>query len=210
MVRFNTCPQKTALLVIDMINGFLKQGGPLEMRRGRRIVPKLNKLISSCRKKDILIIFIVHSHRKNGSDLGLFKDFIPPMTESILNEGTSDIKIYDEIDYLENDIVVAKRAFSAFYDTDLDLILRANGIDTVIISGVATHSCCEATARDARHRNYKVIFLSNGTATYDFLPDMGWGVISGDDVQRVVLTIMAHRNAEVLSVEDVMKRISKS
>jgi ureidoacrylate peracid hydrolase len=127
---------------------------------------------------------------------------------TILVEETSDVEINDEIDRKENDVVVIKRSFSGFFGTDLDLILKINEVDTLIISGVATHSCCEATARDARHRNYKVIFLSDGTATYDYLPDEGWGLISGDDIQRYVLTIMALRNAEVICVEEVLTRLS--
>lgn len=209
MVKFNICPEKTALLIIDMMNAFLKPGGPLEVKRGRNLITGLNKLISMCRQKRILSIFIVHAHREDGSDMGLFKEFIPEMTTSPLIEGTPDVEIYDEIDQQKGDIIIVKRAFSAFFGTDLDLILRIKGIDTLIISGITTHSCCEATARDARHRNYKVIFLSDGTATFDYLPDKGWGIISGDDVQRVVLTIMALRNAEVSSIEEVIVRLSK-
>lgn len=210
MVKFEIHPNRTALLVVDMMNAFVKQGAPFEMPRGRELVPGLNKLISACREKGIMIIFIIQAHRANRSDLGLYTEFVPEMTKkTILIEGTSDVEIYNELDYQKDDVVIVKRAFSAFYNTDLDHVLRTNGIDTVIISGVATHSCCEATARDARHRNYKVIFLSDGTASYDRLPDMGWGEISGDDIQRFVLTIMAQRNAEVSSIEDVLGRIAK-
>jgi len=210
MATFRLEPSKTALLVIDMINAFLKPEAPLEIPRGRDLVPKLNRLISLCRGKGILIAFIVHAFRANGCDLGLYPEFIPKMaTRSILIEGTTDVEIYDQMDWQISDVRVVKRTFSAFVGTDLDLILRINGIDTLMISGVATHSCCEATARDARHRNYKVLFLSDGTATYDH-PDTGWGAISSEDIQRFVLTIMAHRDAEVLSVEDVLKRIRES
>lgn len=98
-------------------------------------------------------------------------DIYPKKTALLI----SDVEIYDEIERQEDDIVVVKRVFSAFFGTDLDLILRISEIDTMIIAGLAAHSSCEATARDARHRNYRVIFLSDGTATYDHFRDMGWG-----------------------------------
>ncbi len=125
-------------------------------------------------------------------------------------EGTPDVEIYDELDCREGDTMVVKHTFSGFYSTDLEFLLRVNGIDTVIIGGVATQTCCEATARDARLRNFKVIFLSDGNATFDQFPDVGWGAMSGDEVQRHVLTILALRHAEVLSIDEVIERISKS
>jgi len=208
MVRFDIIPDKTALLVIDMQKVFLENGSPLEIPRGRELVPILNRLISMCRSKGIMVIFVKQAHRANRSDLGLYTKFVPVLAEKpVLLEGMSDIDIYDGLDMQEDDTVVVKRTFSAFYCTDLDHVLRVNGIDTLIISGIATHSCCEATARDARHRNYKVIFLSDGTATYDRLPDAGWGEISGDDVQRFVLTMMALRNAEVIPTCDIIERL---
>jgi ureidoacrylate peracid hydrolase len=166
MVRFDIVPRRTALLIIDMMNAFLKPGAPLEIPKGRQLIPDLNRLIKLCREKEILVVFIVHAHRQNGRDMGLYSTFVPAMANSsILVEEILDVEINDEIDRKENDVVVIKRSFSGFFGTDPDLILKINEIDTLIISGVATHSCCEATARDARHRNYKVIFLSDGTAT---------------------------------------------
>ena len=66
--------------------------------------------------------------------------------------------------------IIKKHRYSGFFGTDLDIILREWGIDTVIISGTTTENCCHATARDAMFRNYRVVFLSDVTATYDY-PD---------------------------------------
>ncbi|MFC1902895.1 cysteine hydrolase family protein [Chloroflexota bacterium] len=205
MVKFDIRPEKTALVIVDMMNGLVKSGGSVEIPRGRELVPGLNKLIAACRKKGILIIFSRHAHRATGHDMGLYTEFSD--AKHIVIEGTPDAEIYDEMDRQKDDIVVVKRIFSAFHGTDLDLILRTNEINTLIIGGLASHSSCEATARDARHRNYRVIFLSDGTATYNQFRDMGWGTIPGEEVHRVVLTIMALRNAEVLSIDEVLKRL---
>jgi isochorismate hydrolase len=63
------------------------------------------------------------------------------------------------------DIVLPKKRYSAFYETDLEKILRSKGIQDLIISGVMTNLCCETTARDAFMRDYRVFFLIDGTAT---------------------------------------------
>jgi len=208
LVRFDIHRERTALLIIDMQNAFLKPGAPLERPRGRDIVPRLNKLIRACRKTGVLVIFIRHAFRTDGNDMGLLVQFAPELYagKSTLTEGTTDVDIYDEIERHRGDVMITKRTYSAFLGTDLELLLHIRGIDTLIIGGVDTCFCCEATARDARHRNYKVIFLSDGTATSD-QPDMGWGAISADAAQSFVQTIMAIRYAEVSSVEEVLRRI---
>ncbi|MFC1869641.1 cysteine hydrolase family protein [Chloroflexota bacterium] len=210
MATFDIHASKTALLVIDMQNAFVAPGGSRENPRGRDIIPGLNRVIRACRKAGILTIFTQHCYREDGSDLGLSAEFMPDTaTKSSLIRGTPDADIYDEIETQKGDIRVTKCEHSAFCGTDLDLLLRINGIDTLIICGVDTVACVEATARDARHRNYKVIFLSDGTATRD-RPDMGWGAFSADEAQRFVLTFMAMRYAEVLSVKEVLTRIQRA
>ncbi len=210
MVEFKISPDRTCLLVIDMSNAFLKAGSPLEVARGRDVIPRLRKLTEVCRDKGIPVIFTTQAHRQDGSDLGLFAAFRPEMqAKRILFEGTEDVEFYEDIKPEKGDIILTKRKFSALLGTELDSMLRSKGIDTIIIGGVATNMCCESTARDARMMDYKVIFLSDGTANRG-LPDMGWGVISAEEVQRQVLTTMAYAYAQVLSVEEVIDRLSRS
>ena len=76
-----------------------------------------------------------------------------------------DWKFLPGIEVGSNDIVLPKRRYSAFPETDLDATLRSKGIQDVIISGVMTNLCCETTARDAFMRDYRVFFLIDGTAT---------------------------------------------
>jgi len=79
-------------------------------------------------------------------------------------------------------------------------------VDTVIISGTTTENCCHATARDAMLRNYRVVFLSDATATYDY-PDRGFGAMSNADVHHAMLVILADSTAHVMSVTDMNARI---
>ena len=83
--------------------------------------------------------------------------------------------IYPELAPAPGEHVIKKHRYSGFFGTDLDIILREWGVDTVIISGTTTENCCHATARDAMFRNYRVVFLSDATATYDY-PDRGFGL----------------------------------
>ena len=209
MVEFEIDPKKSCLMIIDMTNAFLKAGSPLEIPGGRSLIPRLQRVMNVCRGKSMPIVFTTHIYRKGGVDLGLTRAFRPGIENTnVLCEGSSDTDFYDEIAPQKDDIVIVKRRFDAFLNTDLDLILRTNGIDTLIIGGVATNICCESTARAARMRDYKVLFLSDGTAAWG-LPDAGWGKISAEEAQRYVLTVIAFHFGEVLSVEKVMDRILK-
>jgi ureidoacrylate peracid hydrolase len=74
--------------------------------------------------------------------------------------------LYPSLEVRPGDITVHKTRFSAFIQgaSDLDAMLRARGIDTLIIVGTATNVCCESTARDAMMLNYKVFFVSDANA----------------------------------------------
>lgn len=72
---------------------------------------------------------------------------------------------------------------------------------------MATNVCCESTARDAFFRDYKVVFLSDGTATFD-LPDRGWGRIPKEDIQRQTLTALAWGFGRVALVKDVLAELA--
>jgi biuret amidohydrolase len=207
MPHFDIRPDRTAFLIIDMQNAFLQPGGPLERPAGREIVDRLNALGACCRRYAIKVVYTRQVFRRDGSDMGLFTAFVkaPPSGFALL-EGSPDAGFYPALDHPGTDLDITKVAYSAFAGTELDIILRGKGIDTLILGGVDTAVCCESTARDARHCNYRVIFLSDGTATRD-MPDRGWGRVSAGEVQKTVLTLMAFAFAEVATVADVIRRI---
>jgi ureidoacrylate peracid hydrolase len=93
---------------------------------------------------------------------------------------------------------VKKNRFGAFVPglSDLHSILQSRNVDTVIITGTATNVCCESTARDAMMMNYKVIFVSDGTATFN------------DDEHNATLGIMLAMFADVMSTDEVMTRLA--
>jgi nicotinamidase-related amidase len=80
-------------------------------------------------------------------------------------EGSPESAVHDSIAPLPEEKIVLKHRYSAFYNTDLETILRCLKIEDLVISGVMTNMCCESTARDAYYRDYRVFFLADGTGS---------------------------------------------
>ncbi len=201
-------PAKTAMIVVDMQNDFVAPGAAMETPAARAMVPKLAEALRICRGAGIRVIFTAHVHRRDGSDMGLFDDMHPPIaTRAALVDGTPGVDIYSELAPAAGEHVIKKHRYSGFFGTDLDIVLREWGVDTVIISGTTTENCCHATARDAMFRNYRVVFLSDATATYDY-PDCGFGPMTNEQVHHATLVILAASTAHVMSVAEMASRIA--
>ncbi|KGP01899.1 isochorismatase [Alcaligenes faecalis] len=199
-------PGSTAVIVIDMQNDFIAPGAPLETPMGMELMPRLQKLLGHARKTDMEVIFTAHAHRRNGCDMGLFGEIYPPIQNQVgLVDETAGIDIYPELAPQGDEVVIKKHRYSAFFGTDLDIILRTRKIDTVVITGVTTENCCHATARDAMFHGYKVAFISDATGTYNY-PDMGFGAISAEEVHRVTLGVLAVSTAHVMTTDELIQK----
>jgi len=200
-------PAKTAMIVVDMQNDFVAAGAAMETPAARAMVPRLVEALNICRAAGIRVIYTAHVHRRDGCDMGLFDDMHPPIANrAALVDGTPGVEIYSELAPQPGEHVIKKHRYSGFFGTDLDIILREWGIETVTISGTTTENCCHATARDAMFRNYKVVFLSDATATYDY-PDRGFGPMPNAEVHHATLVILAASTAHVMSVADMGARV---
>lgn len=146
-------PERAALLAIDLQNYFKQITQP--------VLGNILRVIRSCRKTNIPIIFTQHGHTDPSSDGGALGKW---WGELIL-AGTEDWKFLPEVVIKEEDIILPKKRYSAFFETDLHQRFQSRGIKDVIISGVMTNLCCETTARDAFMRDYRVFILIDGTAT---------------------------------------------
>jgi len=197
------------MLVVDMQNDFVQEGAALEVPRARAMVPRLNRLLDACRAHGVLVIYIHHVIRGGHIDAGRLADHHEAVRNNkALLAGTPNVEIYKGLKPQAGDLIVAKPRYSAFHGTDLEAILRSKGIDTVIVGGTVTNVCCDSTTRDAFSRDYKVIFLSDGTANRD-LPDLGFGPVPADEIQRVVLTVLAMSFAQVSSIDQVVEEIAQ-
>jgi len=195
-------PSTTAMIVVDMQNDFVADGAMLQSKQAHDMVPKLAKTLKFCRDQGIRVIYTAHAHRKDGCDMGLYDDLYPPIANrASLVDGSPGVDIYAEIAPEADEHVIKKHRYSAFFCTDLDLILREWGIRSVVVSGTTTENCCHATARDAMFHNYKVAFLSDATGTFDY-PDVGYGAMSAQEVHKATLTILAFSTAHVMTVDE--------
>jgi nicotinamidase-related amidase len=146
-------PQHSALLAIDLQNYFHRIAQP--------ILKNILRVIQISRPKNIPVILTQHGHTEPDSDGGILGEW----WGELIIAGTEDWKFLPEIKIESKDIILPKKRYSAFFETNLDKILRPRGIRDLIISGVMTNLCCETTARDAFMRDYRVFFLIDGTAT---------------------------------------------
>jgi ureidoacrylate peracid hydrolase len=208
---YSLSPESVALLVIDMTNDFLDEGSPAEIPLGRDIVDPIRSLIDTCHEVGAPVIFTSHVLRPDGSDVGRMADMAIPLVDDrgkpvALAPGSRGVQITDALAPQEGDIVLEKHRSSAFFERELDTVLRGLGVSTVIITGMATNGCCYATALDAGFRGYRVVFVADATATTG-VPDAGYGAFSADESQRMTLTIVQFAVGEVASSGSVVERL---
>lgn len=158
--------KKACLLVVDMQNEFLKEDGAVFFHYAAEIVPNVKRLLSACRKASIPAVFTGHVHENPAVDGGMTAEWWPEIKrgESLI-KGTKGVEICRALKPLKTEKIIWKHRYSAFYNTDLEIILRGMGITDLIITGVLTNVCCESTARDAFFRDFRVFFLADATAS---------------------------------------------
>ncbi len=164
------CAKKTALAVIDMQNTFLSPGAPVEVPRGREIVPSINKLCGPLRKMGVQIIWITHANTSKGisSDWPSFFDFfvaddVREKTLSGLAAGADGQKIWAALDVHAEDEKIFKNRYSALIgsSSNLEQLLKNREIDTLLIAGTKTNVCCESTGRDSMMLGFKTVMVSD-------------------------------------------------
>lgn len=165
-------PGRTALIVVDLQNGFMVPGQPAEIANAREIVPNVNRLASALREAGGTVVFIQNTitEATRSEWTTWFENFLSGSIKdrmiAAFQRGSYGHRIYAELDVKPEDWCVEKQRFGAFVEgsSRLDAMLKAQDIDTLIITGTATNVCCESTARDAMMMNYKVIFVSDANA----------------------------------------------
>jgi ureidoacrylate peracid hydrolase len=152
---------RCVLMVIDMQNDFVLDGAIMQVAEAKTQLPKIKKLIGKCRELGVPVIYTIQETDAVYCPLEVLA--IPRLKDAGMRKGTNGQQVVDELAPEPDDIVIRKRRFSAFYQTDLEIILRnirgsVNPVDAIIICGTVTNICCESTARDAFFRDYKVVF----------------------------------------------------
>jgi nicotinamidase-related amidase len=148
--------KKTALIIVDMQNDFAKEGGALYVPSTEQIKPKLKGLIAKAREKGVPIIYTQDWHRPDDVEFKIW----PPHTI----QGSSGADIISDIAPTDKDYTVKKRTYNAFFETDLDMLLRQLGVKRVVVTGTVSNICVLNTAGDAALRGYEVVMPHDAIA----------------------------------------------
>ena len=156
---------RPAVMVIDMQNDFIQERAPFELGpKGREVIPHVKRLIENARQHNIPVIYTKHIITEDPA----YDGFMPIKLQGAkirgLRMGTNGIKVVKDITPKGGDYIISKKRCSAFFNTDLDLLLRGLKVDTIILTGVTTGGCVRCTALDAFSRNYRIIVPEECTA----------------------------------------------
>ena len=167
-------PAKTALVVVDMQNYFMKPGFQGEIAMARTIVPNVNRLAATLRELGGHVVWVKNATNDTRESWSVFHDWLMTPERRDRRYASMDVAaeghaLWHELDARPEDAQIVKTRFSAFIQgsSELEAHLRGRGIDTLLIGGTATHVCCESTARDAMMLNFKVVMVHDVLATYD-------------------------------------------
>lgn len=175
-------PSHTALLIVDMQRDFIEPDGVfglmgVDVSMYRKSRPRLRELLKSARESGVLVVHIQNTSlpgRASDSpaqirfNLRMHADArsgTQPLTYT--RPGTPGFEIVEELAPVGDELVVRKYRSSAFWGTNLDLLLRSNGIETVVVTGCTTEGCVESTARDAMFASYYVVLAEDCVASDD-------------------------------------------
>ncbi len=133
-VRWDLAPGRTALLLIDYQNDFLHEDGwyarsGIDISHMRRVIEPSGRLVEAARAEDVPVIWTRHGSRDE-RDAGTFFQLRPFLREGGLRQGTWGYEIYDALTVAEEDWIVEKVRLSAFFNTNLEVILRGLGTET--------------------------------------------------------------------------------
>lgn len=148
------------LLVIDMLKDFIYKGGSLYCgSAAQEIIPFIKSKIDEYHRKGNKVIFICDSHTKDDSEFKMFP--------SHCVKGTKGAEIIDELPKTRNDVIIKKRRYSGFYETNLDKILEDISPERVEVVGVCTSICVMDTVGGLSNREIPVTVYTKGVADFN-------------------------------------------
>lgn len=173
-------PHRAAVVTVDVQNDFCHRDGFLgklgvPMGQIESMLPRLQSFLDAARANGVPVIHVISHHdeqyaspvvteHKTRHGLPMELDGRPLRDAPYCISGTWGAAL-TTIDARPGEEIVVKHRYSGFHNTNLDLVLRSRGIQTVIMTGVATNACVESTARDVYMHDYYLVFTSDGTAT---------------------------------------------
>ncbi len=178
--------QNTALLVMDMQDGILPR-----LPKSANVINNAAKAIANARSKNIRIIFVVVGFRPGAPETSINNKSFSPGRGNYSNINMDEfMKVNTALVPLAGEITVVKRRVSAFTGSDLEVILRAQNIQQLVLAGIATSGVVLSTVREAADKDYQISVLADCCADGD------------DEVHRVLMTKVFPQQADVLTVEE--------
>ncbi len=165
-------PGRTAFVVIDMQNVFVAEGAVYEVPTARDVVGKINRLAGAVRRTGGVVVWVKMTFDPTDPWPTFYSYMLLP---ELADDFTSDVTIgseghalYKELEVFEGDWIVHKTRFSAFLPNSSDIAtrLRARDIDTVLVGGTVTNTCCDCSARDAMMMDFKAVMIADCNAGF--------------------------------------------
>ena len=194
--RKETDPME-ALIMIDMQNGFLNPESSLCIRGTRDTVPVCAKMLAAARASGQMVVIVNRRYREDGSDvertrLAAWEQGGKPLTPGSV--GVISEENPPELRPMDTDYVVIKQRYSAFFQTELDLLLRRKGIRKIFLMGTTTPNCIRTTCYDGISLDYDVVVIEDACSS------------NTAEIQQANIGDMSRVGAEIVDSETVIRR----
>jgi nicotinamidase-related amidase len=174
-----------ALLLMDFQAGVVGRLGSTE------VVERAGQALGAARSHGVPVVFVRVGFRDGTPEVSpRNKTFSALADQGGMGEDEPHTQVVAELQPLVSEIVVVKRRVSAFAGSDLDVVLRAGGIDHLVLAGIATSGVVLSTLREAADRDYRLTVLDDACLDRD------------DEVHRVLTEKVFPRQADVVTVDD--------
>lgn len=154
---------RTALLIIDMQNDFCLPGAPFYVNGALEVAGKIKEALEACRRYKLPVVHVIRQYQQDGSDVEITRYPYFMKVGGGVVKGTKGAEIIEPLKPVDGEHVIVKKRWSAFFQTELDNLLKGLGVTQVVITGVQTPNCIRATVWDANSHDYEVIVLTDGT-----------------------------------------------
>ena len=181
----------TALLVMDVQQGIVSR-----YAKDAEYLPRLRRAIDAARGPRIRVIYVTVAFREGHPEVSEHNKFLSAVRTSGFLAGDASTAVHPAVAPAPGEPVVIKRRVSAFAGSDLDVLLRAGNIDTLVLTGIATSGVVLSTLRQAADLDYRLVVLADGCLDAD------------PEVHRVLTEKVFPRQADVLTVNEWVERLT--
>jgi len=178
--------ENTALLVMDVQVATMKMLGD----KNTTYIESLTKAIQTARDNKIPVIYVVIAFRKGFPEVSPASKMFERLKSGAINLDGDAVKVHSSVEPQPDDIIVTKKRVSAFTGSDLEVVLRAQGIKHIVLTGIATSGVVLSTLREASDKDYVITVLADCCADMD------------EEVHRVLTTKIFPRQADVMTAEE--------